>query len=173
MVDYKNPLLGVRLGQRAAEEGFDIRVRFVGEGPALTSVFESAKAAGISNRLEASGRLSHHDTLTLIRKSRALVLPSLCFENSPMTVYEALAAGTPPIVSSRGGAGELFTNGIHGYCVDPQYENPWWDAFRSLIDGDERYQRMSAAARQHARANFSLDEHCRRIETLYDRVIAG
>ena len=36
-----------------------------------------------------------------------LIVPSLCYENTPTVIYEALASGTPVIASDQGGMREL------------------------------------------------------------------
>jgi glycosyltransferase involved in cell wall biosynthesis len=44
-----------------------------------------------------------------------LVVPSLWFENAPLVIYEALAAGTPLLVSDLGGMAELVEEGCGGW----------------------------------------------------------
>lgn len=43
-----------------------------------------------------------------LASARLLVLPSICFENSPLSVIEALSCGTPVVGSSIGGIPELI-----------------------------------------------------------------
>lgn len=43
-----------------------------------------------------------------------LVVPSLWFENSPLTIHEAFLAGVPVICSDRGGMAELVEDGVNG-----------------------------------------------------------
>jgi glycosyltransferase involved in cell wall biosynthesis len=130
-----------------------------------------AAEAGVREYMETHGRLPHQRTLAQIRTSRALVLPSLCFENSPLAVYEALAWGTPPIVSDRGGTEELFRSGVHGYVLDPTKEDAWWESVRILLTDDELYHRMRSAAWRLARENYSMTDHIRAIEGIYDSVV--
>lgn len=44
-----------------------------------------------------------------------LVVPSLWFENAPLVIYEAFAAGTPLLVSDLGGMAELVEEGRGGW----------------------------------------------------------
>jgi glycosyltransferase involved in cell wall biosynthesis len=46
-------------------------------------------------------------------------VPSLCYENSPTVIYEALQAGIPVLASDIGGVGELVQNGRNGYLFKP------------------------------------------------------
>lgn len=49
----------------------------------------------------------------------ALVVPSLCYENSPTVIYESYQAGVPVIASDIGGVGELVEDGKTGYLFKP------------------------------------------------------
>lgn len=50
----------------------------------------------------------------LIGTSRALILPTQCYETFPMTIVEAYAAGTPVITGNMGNAGNLVDEGMTG-----------------------------------------------------------
>jgi glycosyltransferase involved in cell wall biosynthesis len=49
----------------------------------------------------------------------ALVLPSVWWENSPLSVIEALAAGLPVVASRTGGVPEIVEDGRTGLLVPP------------------------------------------------------
>jgi glycosyltransferase involved in cell wall biosynthesis len=51
-----------------------------------------------------------------MKKSKALILPSICYENLPLTLIEAFSTATPVIISDIDNLNELVThqqNGIH------------------------------------------------------------
>lgn len=48
-----------------------------------------------------------------------LVVPSLCNDNFPGAVFEALASGKPVIGSRRGGIPEMIDDGVNGLLFDP------------------------------------------------------
>ncbi len=49
-----------------------------------------------------------------------VVVPSIWWENSPLTVLEALAAGVPVVASRIGGLPELLDDGVTGLLVPPR-----------------------------------------------------
>lgn len=51
-----------------------------------------------------------------------LIVPSLCFENSPMVIYEAMQNGIPTLASRIGGIPEIITDQENGYLF--QTGNP-------------------------------------------------
>jgi glycosyltransferase involved in cell wall biosynthesis len=56
-------------------------------------------------------RYEPEDTPRLLAAADVLVVPSIWYENSPLTVHEAFLAGVPAIVSGHGGMAELVRGG--------------------------------------------------------------
>ncbi len=76
----------------------------------------------IKNRpgnIEYAGWLGGKKIYNYYKNASAFILPSLCPENSPLTILEAMSAGTPPIGSNTGGIPEIISkvdnNLIFGY----------------------------------------------------------
>jgi len=51
----------------------------------------------------------------IISKMDVLVVPSLCYENSPTVIYEILALGLPVLAANIGGVAELISEGKNGW----------------------------------------------------------
>jgi glycosyltransferase involved in cell wall biosynthesis len=64
-----------------------------------------------------------------------LVLPSLWWENSPLTVAEALAAGLPVVASHTGGLPEVLPEGA-GVLVPPGDVEALRSALAGVLDGE-------------------------------------
>jgi glycosyltransferase involved in cell wall biosynthesis len=61
------------------------------------------------------GWKSPDEVLGLMRSARALVFPSVWYEGQPLTIYEALALGTPAIVSDACAGREAVSDGENGF----------------------------------------------------------
>ena len=61
----------------------------------------------LGNKLKMAGWLSKEAVRKLLYQTDCLVMPSLCYENSPTVIYEAVSLGVPVIASRIGGAKEL------------------------------------------------------------------
>lgn len=72
----------------------------------------------------------------------ALIVPSLCYENSPTVIYESLNAGVPVIAANIGGVGELIQEGVNGYLFQPDSES---DAMRVIANLREEQDRFAAS----------------------------
>ncbi len=90
-------------------ENFNIKLDIIGDG----SLLEKAKNLAKDN-INLLGRFSHAETLKKIQTTDFIIMPSLCYENSPNVISEALSAGKPVIAADIGGAAELV-NPDNGY----------------------------------------------------------
>ncbi len=64
------------------------------------------------------GRFDNNSAGDVYRNIDVLVVPSMWFENSPLTIHEAFMAGIPVITSDFGGMKELVKNGKNGFLFE-------------------------------------------------------
>lgn len=64
--------------------------------------------------IEFRGFIPNKEARELIANSKALILPTQCYEGFPMTIVEAFSVGTPVICSDLGNAGSIITDGVDG-----------------------------------------------------------
>jgi glycosyltransferase involved in cell wall biosynthesis len=80
-----------------------------GDGPLREKLEESARQT--RTRVHFTGHLDKAVLDTVIRKSTAVVLPTVSPENAPYTVLETMMVGVPFMVSNMGGLPELAAMG--------------------------------------------------------------
>jgi glycosyltransferase involved in cell wall biosynthesis len=91
------------------------------------------------------GWLSPDLVMTEMRAARAVVMSSVYLEAFGLVVPEALALGTPAIVSNRAGSAEMIDNGHNGFVVDMDRPDDLLRGFAALSD-PETARRMSKNA---------------------------
>ena len=69
---------------------------------------EARAAAADDARIKISGLLSYDETKEIMKAKDCLIVPSLCYENSPTVIYGAHAAGLSVIAARIGGIPELM-----------------------------------------------------------------
>jgi glycosyltransferase involved in cell wall biosynthesis len=89
-----------------------VRLKLIGDGPLAGQV---RTAAAADHRIEWLGARPRADVLAEMRGARALVLPSVCYENFPMVVPEASASGLPIIAARIGSLAEIVSDGETGF----------------------------------------------------------
>lgn len=88
--------------------------------------------------------------LKLIANMDAVIVPSLCYENSPTIIYESFAVGVPVIASRIGGIPELIVEGENGCEFEPGNEKSFLEALDHVMKQPEVCWSKSAKIREMA-----------------------
>jgi len=92
--------------------GKKIELKIFGETRDFPGYFRSLKKlAGKDQRIKWMGRIEHDRVGEAFEEIDVLVVPSLWYENSPLTIHEAFIARVPVIASDIGGMKELIQSG--------------------------------------------------------------
>jgi len=73
-----------------------------------------AALGGLEGFVRYCGPYRHSDVFSILGQSGWLIAPSIWWENSPLVIQEAFAAGRPVICSNVGGMAEKVTPGVSG-----------------------------------------------------------
>lgn len=111
------------VGRLSAEKGVqtlleatgyhNFRLEIIGSGEMESLVSEQAQN---NSNIIFHGKQNQDIVLAKMKKAKALILPSICYENLPLTLIEAFSTATPVIISDIDNLNELVThqrNGIH------------------------------------------------------------
>jgi glycosyltransferase involved in cell wall biosynthesis len=71
-----------------------------------------------------------------------VVVPSIWFENSPLTIQEAQIAGVPVITSNQGGMAELVRDGVDGLHFRLGDPDDLYRVLASVVDHPERLESL-------------------------------
>lgn len=108
---------------------------------------------------------------TLLLRARAVILPSLCYENQPFSITEAFAAGKPVIASDLGGMTELVKHGERGLLVPPGDVDALAAAMDWMVGNPGEAREMGERAREYAHREHSADVHYERLMHIYAQVM--
>jgi glycosyltransferase involved in cell wall biosynthesis len=84
-----------------------------GYGPRLRRLI------GDDLRIQLAGRFDNRQVGAVLGQFDALVVPSIWYENSPLAIMEAQAAGLPVLTSALGGMAELVRDEVDGLHFAP------------------------------------------------------
>ena len=71
----------------------------------------------------------------VISKAKALIAPSICYENCPLSILEAHSMGVPVITMNSGGMAELVEDGVTGTLINQPTPDGVADAVRKNHGG--------------------------------------
>lgn len=161
-------------GRISPEKGLDtlleagrrsgLRIRIVGDGP------EAPAKKAAYPEMDFAGWKKQAGVIEEMRQARALVFPSVWFEGQPLIVLEALASGTPVIVSDACAGRESVIHGENGLWFRAKDVDDLSAALASLSE-DARVEAMSAEAhRRYWAQPLTLDRHLDGLEAIYREV---
>ncbi len=149
----------------------DIRFVVAGEGPLLEDFREEAAGRGLAN-IEFVGYVKGDRLAGLLRGSGCVVVPSISYENLPLSILEAFARGKPVVASDSGGSPELVENGVTGYVFRPDDPASLADALEKTLAEESHRTEMGARARALVGEGYSPDYHYRQLMDIYEDVRA-
>lgn len=144
----------------------DIRLKIVGDGPALPTLTALIAQHGLTH-VELLGRQSHEETLAIMRDARALIFPSLWYEGMPMTIIEAFACGVPVIASDLGSMAAVVEHGRTGLHFEAGNPGDLAARVREWWQPPERMAALRTAARQEFEAKYTAAENYERLMDIY------
>ncbi|HXW70694.1 MAG TPA: glycosyltransferase family 4 protein [Methylocella sp.] len=119
------------------------------------------------------GHIQGADLQHAIAAASIVVVPSEWYENSPLSVLEAMAYGKPIIASRIGGIPELVVDGVTGVLFEPGDIKVLQREIIALIGDQEKRGRLGKAARTRVETNFSLKRHNKELLSLYVRLCSS
>ncbi len=134
----------------------EVRLRVVGRGEDEARLAALVRELGLEASVVLDGALARDQLVAALQAARGLVLASVD-EPFGLVAVEALACGTPAIVTGSGGPAEVVEHGRSGLVLPPGRPSPGAvaDAMEALL-ADDGFARLSAGAVRRAQA-FSIE----------------
>lgn len=170
IVPKKSPDLLLNAFARVGDEGEEKKAHLVfagpGDGNLTRELREQARQSGVSERVHFTGPLFDEAKWSAYRDADVFVLPSQN-ENFGNAAAEAIAAGTPVIVTENCGIAELLRNGAA--VIVPHEEAAIADALRRVLREEGLRERMRLAA-AIVTPRLGWDQPLMEMEHLYQRL---
>lgn len=164
------PEKGVEILIRAAAQANE-RVTIVGGGRSEDDL--KALADEVNAPVDFLDEVPHAEVAKLMREARALIVPSVWHEVSPLVVYEAIELDLPVIASRVGGMIDQLADD-RGVLVEPGDVGSLAAAMSAASDDkDLDLRRRSGRARAYARDHWSDAHWGRNLEEAFNRAGAS
>ena len=153
----------------------DARLVIAGDGPERAALH--AAVAGADLPITLLGDLAPEQVSARLTEARVFCLPSVVAasgdaEGLPIVLLEAQASGVPVVTSSEGGNSEAMRHGESGLAHAPGDVAALAAHLIRLLSDDALCTRLGAGGRAHVCARFDIHACTRKLEALYDRMLA-
>src|SRR5699024_8966655 len=142
---------------------------FVGDGPELTTVMETANALGIEDDILFLGKQKSISELLSISDVKLLMSEK---ESFGLVLLEAMACAVPTIGTDIGGIPEVINHGETGYIVDVGDIEAASSYIINLLSDDALYESFSKHALERANTVFHSSEIVQQYIHLYERLLS-
>jgi glycosyltransferase involved in cell wall biosynthesis len=132
----------------------------------LRSIARRAPSVDVDFR----GAYELSDLPALLDGVDAVVVPSRVPESFSLTAREAMVLGIPVVVARIGALPEAIVEGVTGWSFVPDSASSLAETLRVIASDPDRLERAGIAAGETE--VLAADEHARRIEAVYERVIS-
>jgi glycosyltransferase involved in cell wall biosynthesis len=165
---HKGVHLLIKAFRAIQPQGMPIELHIYGGLEALPSyVARLRQLAGKDERIHFHGRFDNSRAAEILGALAVAVVPSVWYENSPLAIMEAQAAGTPVITAALGGMAELVRHEVDGLHFAPADSTDLARQLQRLIDEPELLPKLRSGITMPR----SIDEEMRQLLEIYQKTI--
>lgn len=148
-------------------EGEHLRLHIIGKG---YDEDEFRQLSEDDDRILFHGFVNNSDIIEYYRMTNVLVIPSICYDNSPLVIYESFSTGTPVIGSDIGGIPELVMDEHNGLLFEAGSVDSLKEKLVKVINDKELLKKFEENSYESLPKN-SMDEMVKRIIEEYEKVV--
>lgn len=142
----------------------DYRFIVAGSGP------DEDILKGIDN-ITLAGFLTGDKLTELMGKARVLLLPSVCYENCPLSILEAHCMGVPVVTMNSGGMAELVKDGITGSLVNEPNPEGIADKIKQMFENEAYYQTIKSNCKMEIGNILSVESYADALIGEYEKLL--
>ncbi|MGB4125797.1 MAG: glycosyltransferase family 4 protein, partial [Dethiobacteria bacterium] len=148
----------------------NVRVVIAGRGPYAEELHRISLHLGLDQQVTFAGYIDEETRNQLYAHADVAVFPSL-YEPFGLVALEAMATGTPVVVSDTGGFAETVVHGVNGIRVAPGNASELAGQVCTLLGDPELARRLAGRALQDVEEKFSWPSIARRYEAIYQQIV--
>lgn len=145
------------------------KLKVIGTGPEESRIRDLARQ---NPGVEYLGFRDREFILNAMSRCRALLVPSIWYENFPMTILEAFSTGTPVITSRIGGLPEIVEEGRTGLLAEPGSVDSLREQLvrmQAIADHPDMCRRVRETYLEH----YAPDRNYERLMDIYNSVLGN
>lgn len=126
---------------------------------------------GIEN-IKLAGFLTGDKLTQLMGNAKLLLLPSVCYENCPLSILEAHCMGVPVVTMNSGGMAELVEDGVTGTLVTEPTPEGIARKLKETIENEDYYNTLKENCKIEKDNILSVETYCNILMEEYEKLVA-
>lgn len=148
------------------------KLLIAGDGPERERIEEYINEHKLDSRITLLGYQNQDSIHKYITNSRFVVIPSICNENCPYSVLEAMEIGKPIVASRIGGIPELIADGENGYLYKADDISELKEKLALMLEDDDKVNRFAQKSRELYENHYSPDSYYNELIKIYNTVMS-
>ena len=125
----------------------------------------------ISN-IRLAGFLTGDELTELMGNAKLLLLPSVCYENCPLSILEAHCMGVPVVTMNSGGMAELVKDGVTGTLVNEPTPEGIADKLKETLVNENYYNTLRENCQNEKDNILSVENYAEILIKEYEKLVA-
>lgn len=166
-------LISAMAALRSARPNLNITLKLAGDGDKeyIASLKQQVEELGLRSVIQFLGELKADELSILVGRAYLSVVPSIWYENLPNTILESYACGTPVLASNLGSLVECVSENQTGLLFQPGDANQLAERLVFCLDRPDHTFEMGHNARLAAESMYSKEQHLKKLERLFTRLV--
>ncbi len=148
----------------------NLKLLIIGDGTERSALIELCAGLGVSDKVKFTGRIPFKEISNYYNMIDVLVNISE-YESFGVSVVEAMACGTPVVVTNVGGLKEVVKDDSVGLKVNIGDVDDTVKAIERLINDKELYGQISVNARKHVIEKYNWEDNLKKMIDEYTRLL--
>lgn len=144
------------------------KLKIAGDGPYEKELKNLVLKLKLNDRVQFLGKKQKQELKEIIKKSKAVIVPSIWPENFPFALLETIAMGKPAIVANNGGMPEIIDDEENGFIFEAANIDDLKEKMLKIDKID--YMEMANKALESSK-KYSLSKTIIELTNLYKEVI--
>ena len=121
--------------------------------------------------IKLAGFLTGDKLTELVGRAKVLLLPSVCYENCPLSILEAHAMGVPVVTMNSGGMAELVKDGVTGSLVNEPTAGGIALKIKEILENEDYYNTLIENCKNEKDNILSVETYCEILLKEYEKLL--
>jgi glycosyltransferase involved in cell wall biosynthesis len=171
LVPVKGQFILLQAVQNLLQQGYKLRLRFVGDGPSRALLQQTVNAQNLTQQVIFEGAVNHERILALYAKADIFALASFA-EGLPVVLMEAMIMQIPCVTTQITGIPELIGAG-EGVLVAASDTAGLTEALAKLLDDATLRENMGKLGREKVLEQYDLKNNVAKLAHIFERRLAA